>query len=264
VRDLHGGGGRPRQSHNVFRMRLLAPASTGDLGSRTLKDAMNEALRDWVTNVRTTYYLIGSTAGPHPYPEMVRDFQSVIGRERCADPEGGREAADRRRGMRRRGEQRRWGSSPPSSGIRGFASTGGGGGARPVYRENTGPRLSRGKVGVLHGSKSFLLQDANGQILEAHSISAGLDYPGVGPEHAWLKETGRAEYVSVTDAQALSGFSLLSGYEGIQPALESSPCRRVRVPPGENDAAVRDCPGEPLRPGRQGHGDPHGITGGRA
>jgi tryptophan synthase beta chain len=191
-------------------------------GSRTLKDAMNEALRDWVTNVRTTYYLIGSTAGPHPYPEMVRDFQSVIGREALP-------------------QFRRVEGKLPTAVV---ACVGGGSNAMGIFASflryprvrlygveagglglasgKHGATLSRGKVGVLHGSKSFLLQDADGQILEAHSISAGLDYPGVGPEHAWLKETGRAEYVSVTDAQALSAFSLLSRYEGIQPALESS------------------------------------------
>jgi tryptophan synthase beta chain len=212
-----------RQSHNVFRMRLLgARVHPVTSGSRTLKDAMNEALRDWVTNVRTTYYLIGSTAGPHPYPEMVRDFQSVIGREALS-------------------QFRKAEGELPNAVV---ACVGGGSNAMGIFTSflryplvrlygveagglglssgKHGATLSRGSVGVLHGSKSFLLQDANGQILEAHSISAGLDYPGVGPEHAWLKETGRAEYVSVTDAQALSGFSLLSRYEGIQPALESS------------------------------------------
>jgi tryptophan synthase beta chain len=175
-----------------------------------------------VTNVRTTYYLIGSTAGPHPYPVMVRDFQSVIGREALP-------------------QFRKAEGKLPDAVV---ACVGGGSNAMGIFTAflrypgvrlygveagglglasgKHGATLSRGKVGVLHGSKSFLLQDANGQILEAHSISAGLDYPGVGPEHAWLKETGRAEYVSVTDAQALSGFSLLSRYEGIQPALESS------------------------------------------
>ena len=212
-----------RQSHNVFRMRLLgARVNPVTSGSRTLKDAMNEALRDWVTNVRTTYYLIGSTAGPHPYPEMVRDFQSVIGREalpqfRKAEGKlptavvacvgGGSNAMGIFTSFLRYPRVRLYGVEAGGLGL----SSG-----------KHGATLSRGNVGVLHGSKSFLLQDANGQILEAHSISAGLDYPGVGPEHAWLKETGRAEYVSVTDAQALSGFSLLSRYEGIQPALESS------------------------------------------
>jgi tryptophan synthase beta chain len=175
-----------------------------------------------VTNVRTTYYLIGSTAGPHPYPEMVRDFQSVIGREalpqfRKAEGKlptavvacvgGGSNAMGIFTSFLRHPRVRLYGVEAGGLGL----SSG-----------KHGATLSRGKIGVLHGSKSFLLQDADGQILEAHSISAGLDYPGVGPEHAWLKETGRAKYVSVTDAQALSGFSLLSRFEGIQPALESS------------------------------------------
>ena len=212
-----------RQSPNVFRMRLLgARVNPVTSGSRTLKDAMNEALRDWVTNVRTTYYLIGSTAGPHPYPGMVRDFQSVIGREAIR-------------------QFRKAAGALPSAVV---ACVGGGSNAMGIFHEfipyakvrlvgveaaglglstgKHGATLARGKVGVLHGSKSYVLQDDDGQILEAHSISAGLDYPGVGPEHAWLKDTGRAAYVSVTDAQALEGFDLLSRLEGIQPALESS------------------------------------------
>src|SRR3989304_3092502 len=212
-----------RQSHNVFRMRLLgARVNPVSSGSRTLKDAMNAALRDWVTNVRTTYYLIGSTAGPHPHPMVVGDFQSVIGRE--AMP-----------------QFRRAEGKLPTAVV---ACVGGGSNAMGIFTPflrhrrvrlygveagglglssgKHGATLGRGKVGVLHGSKSFLLQDGDGQILEAHSISAGLDYPGVGPEHSWLKATGRAKYVSVADAQALSGFALPSRYEGIQPALESS------------------------------------------
>ena len=212
-----------RQSANVFRMRLLgARVNPVTSGSRTLKDAMNEALRDWVTNVRTTYYLIGSTAGPHPYPGMVRDFQSVIGREAIR-------------------QFRKAAGALPSAVV---ACVGGGSNAMGIFHEfipypkvrlvgveaaglglstgKHGATLARGKVGVLHGSKSYVLQDDGGQILEAHSISAGLDYPGVGPEHAWLKDAGRATYVSVTDAQALEGFDLLSRLEGIQPALESS------------------------------------------
>ena len=212
-----------RQAQNVFRMRLLgARVHPVASGSRTLKDAMNEALRDWVTNVRTTYYLIGSTAGPHPYPEMVRDFQSVIGREAAR-------------------QFRKAAGALPSAVV---ACVGGGSNAMGIFHEfiphkgvklfgveaagfglstgKHGATLARGKVGVLHGSKSYVLQDAGGQILEAHSISAGLDYPGVGPEHAWLKDTRRATYVSVTDDRALEGFDLLSRYEGIQPALESS------------------------------------------
>src|SRR5512134_2552075 len=215
--DIH------RQELNVFRMRLLgAEMIPVDSGSRTLKDAMNEALRDWVTNVRTTHYLIGSTAGPHPYPMMVRDFQSVIGREAIRQF---REVA----------------GGFPSAIV---ACVGGGSNAMGIFtpfipRGNVrlvgveaaglglssgshGATLCRGKVGVLHGSKYYVIQDNNGQIREAHSISAGLDYPGVGPEHAFLKTTGRAEYVAVTDEAALEGFELLSRYEGILPALESS------------------------------------------
>ena len=212
-----------RQALNVFRMRLLGASVTPVAsGSRTLKDAMNEALRDWVTNVHTTYYIIGSTAGPHPYPVMVRDFQSIIGREAIR-------------------QFRKATGGLPSAVV---ACVGGGSNAMGIFYEfipypkvrlfgveaagkglssgKHGATLVRGKVGVLHGSKSYVLQDEGGQILEAYSISAGLDYPGVGPEHAWLKSTGKATYVSVTDRQALEGFDLLSRYEGIQPALESS------------------------------------------
>jgi tryptophan synthase beta chain len=212
-----------RQALNVLRMRLLgARVVPVTSGSRTLKDAMNEALRDWVTNVRTTYYLIGSTAGPHPYPWMVRRFQSVIGREAVR--------------QFRRAEGRL-----PTAVV---ACVGGGSNAMGIFSPlvpfrqvrligveaaglglssgKHGATLGRGRVGVLHGSKSYVLQDADGQILEAHSISAGLDYPGVGPEHAWLKDSGRATYVSVTDDQALDAFDRLSRLEGIQPALESS------------------------------------------
>jgi tryptophan synthase beta chain len=212
-----------RQELNVFRMRLLgAEVIPVESGSRTLKDAMNEALRDWVTNVRRTHYLIGSTAGPHPYPMMVRDFQAVIGREAMRQF---REAAGRL----------------PSAIV---ACVGGGSNAMGIFTPflpwnkvrlvgveaaglglstgRHGATLCRGQVGVLHGSKSFVIQDRDGQIREAHSISAGLDYPGVGPEHALLKTTGRAEYVAVTDEAALEGFDLLSRHEGILPALESS------------------------------------------
>ena len=212
-----------RQELNVLRMRLLgARVVPVDSGSRTLKDAMNEALRDWVTHVRTTYYLIGSTAGPHPYPMMVRDFQSVIGREAARqfrsrngkDPTavvacvgGGSNALGIFTPYLGRPKVRLYGVEAAGEGL----SSG-----------RHGATLSRGHVGVLHGSKSFVLQDRDGQILEAHSISAGLDYPGVGPEHAYLKTTGRAIYGSVTDRQALEGFDLLTRCEGIMPALESS------------------------------------------
>ncbi|RJP23678.1 MAG: tryptophan synthase subunit beta [Deltaproteobacteria bacterium] len=212
-----------RQALNVFRMRLLgAKVIPVVSGSRTLKDAMNEALRDWVTNVRTTYYLIGSTAGPHPYPRMVRDFQSVIGREAIR-------------------QFRKAEGKLPGAVV---ACVGGGSNAMGIFTPfiphpkvrlygveaaglglssgKHGATLARGAVGVLHGSKSYVLQDRYGQIVDAHSISAGLDYPGVGPEHAWLKDSGRAHYVSVTDSQALEGFDMLSRLEGIQPALESS------------------------------------------
>jgi tryptophan synthase beta chain len=212
-----------RQETNVIRMRLLGAEVTKVLsGSRTLKDAMNEALRDWVTNVRTTYYLIGSTAGPHPYPMMVRDFQSVIGKE-CIR------------------QYRKAEGGLPSAVV---ACVGGGSNALGIFTSFLGHKkvklvgveagglglatgrhgapLCRGRVGVLHGSKSFVLQDQNGQIREAHSVSAGLDYPGVGPEHAFLKSTGRAAYVTVTDQEALEGFNLITRCEGILPALESA------------------------------------------
>lgn len=210
-----------RQSLNVFRMKLLgAEVRTVESGSRTLKDAINEAIRDWVTNVRNTHYLLGSAVGPHPYPTMVREFQSVIGREA------------RQQLLELEGRL-------PSVAI---ACVGGGSNAiglfhpliedsvRLVGVEAAGEGLSgkhaatltAGQPGVLHGARSYLLQDHDGQILEAHSISAGLDYPGVGPEHSWLKESGRGEYVSVTDEEALEGFQLLCETEGIIPALEPS------------------------------------------
>jgi len=211
-----------RQAINVFKMRLLGSRVTCvKSGSKTLKDAMSEAIRDWVTNVRTTYYIIGSVAGPHPYPMIVRDFQKVIGVE------------TRRQMIREEGRL-------PDYGI---ACVGGGSNAMGLFYPflkdpvtligveaagrglKTGKNaatLSRGSVGVLHGSKSYVLQDADGQIRLAHSISAGLDYPGVGPEHAFLKETKRVLYGAVTDQQALEGFRLLSEYEGIIPALEPS------------------------------------------
>jgi len=212
-----------RQALNVYRMRLLgAEVIAVESGTRTLKDAINEAIRDWVTNVETTHYLIGSVVGPHPYPMLVRDFQSVIGREarqQIIEMEG----------------------RLPTAVV---ACVGGGSNAIGTFYEFIGDEdvrlvgveaagegvatgrhsatLSAGRPGVLHGSLSYLLQDDNGQIQEAHSISAGLDYPGVGPEHSWLKATGRAEYLSVTDDEALEGFRLLCRTEGIIPALESA------------------------------------------
>ena len=212
-----------RQAANVHRMKILgASVIPVESGSKTLKDALNEAMRDWVTNIHNTYYIIGTVAGPHPYPMMVRDFQSVIGEE-CLQqmPElTGRQ---------------------PDAVI---ACVGGGSNAMGIfYRyiaqdavrligvEAAGHGLASGKhaasltagrPGVLHGNRTYLLQDAHGQIVETHSISAGLDYPGVGPEHAWLKDSGRAEYVTITDDEALKAFHDLCHYEGIIPALESS------------------------------------------
>jgi len=209
-----------RQALNVFRMRLLgAEVRPVSSGSRTLKDAINEAIRDWVTNVDTTHYLLGSVVGPHPYPMMVRDFQRVVGieaRRQILDAAG----------------------RLPDYAV---ACVGGGSNAIGLFYPlkddpvkligveagglglnsgRHGASLSAGSIGVLHGTRSHLLQDEDGQIRETHSISAGLDYPGVGPEHSYLKETGRASYVAVTDDQALEGFQLLSEKEGIIPALE--------------------------------------------
>ena len=211
-----------RQAVNVFKMKLLkAKVTPVSSGSRTLKDAMNEAIRNWVTNVRTTYYCIGSVAGPHPYPLMVRFFQSVIGREA-------------------RAQSLKIFKRLPDHIV---ACVGGGSNAMGIFYPflndkvkftgveaaglgmSTGKHaatLCKGSVGVLHGSKSYILQDDDGQIEIAHSISAGLDYPGVGPEHSFLKESGRARYAAVTDKQALEGFSMLTELEGIIPALESS------------------------------------------
>jgi tryptophan synthase beta chain len=212
-----------RQVQNVYRMKLLgATVVPVESGSKTLKDALNEAMRDWVTNVENTFYIIGTVAGPHPYPMMVRDFQSVIGREARVQM------------LEQTGRQ-------PDAIL---ACVGGGSNAMGIfypYIEDKEVRLvgveaaghgletgkhaatlTAGKPGVLHGNRTYLLQDDNGQIIETHSISAGLDYPGVGPEHSWLKDIGRAEYVSVTDDEALQAFHDLCRLEGIIPALESS------------------------------------------
>jgi tryptophan synthase beta chain len=212
-----------RQVQNVYRMKLLGAAVVPvESGSKTLKDALNEAMRDWVTNVENTFYIIGTVAGPHPYPMMVRDFQSVIGREA-------------------RGQMQELAGRQPDAVL---ACVGGGSNAMGIFHEYIGDEnvrligveaaghglesgkhaatLNAGKPGVLHGNRTYLLQDENGQILETHSISAGLDYPGVGPEHAWLKDAGRAEYVSVTDEEALQAFHDLCRLEGIMPALESA------------------------------------------
>ncbi len=211
-----------RQELNVFRMRLLgAEVRIVKSGSRTLKDAINEALRDWVSNVENTHYVIGSVVGPHPFPMIVRDFQSVIGKE------------TKEQILRKEGRL-------PDAVV---ACVGGGSNAIGIFHAfveedvrligveaggygiETGKHaasLTGGELGVLHGMKSFFLQDEEGQIMPTHSISAGLDYPGVGPEHAYLKHTGRAEYLSATDEEALEGFKLLSKTEGIIPALESA------------------------------------------
>ncbi|MEI7950788.1 MAG: tryptophan synthase subunit beta [Gammaproteobacteria bacterium] len=212
-----------RQSANVFRMKMLGANVVGvTSGSRTLKDAMNEALRDWATNVDNTYYIIGTVAGPHPYPMLVRDFQSVIGRE------------VKQQSMKQLGRL-------PDSLV---ACVGGGSNAIGLFYPfiddkevrmigveagglglETGKHaapLSAGHPGVLHGNRTYLMNDADGQILETHSVSAGLDYPGVGPEHSWLKDLHRAEYTAVTDEEALAAFRTLTRSEGIIPALESS------------------------------------------
>jgi tryptophan synthase beta chain len=212
-----------RQAANVYRMKLLgATVVPVESGSKTLKDALNEAMRDWVTNVSNTFYIIGTVAGPHPYPMMVRDFQTVIGKEAIFQM------------------QEQCGRQPDAV----IACVGGGSNAMGIFHpyipvegvrligvEATGEgiesgrhaaSLTAGRPGVLHGNRTYLLQDENGQIIETHSISAGLDYPGVGPEHAWLKDSGRAEYVGITDAEALAAFHSLCRLEGIIPALESS------------------------------------------
>lgn len=210
-----------RQALNVFRMKLLgAEVRVVESGSRTLKDAINEAIRDWVTNVETTHYIIGSVVGPHPYPLMVREFQSVIGseaREQILAAEGRLpDYAVACIG----GGSNAMGLFHPFYGDASVRFIGVEAAGEGIASGHHAAPLSAGKPGVLHGSYSYLMQDAAGQVLEAHSISAGLDYPGVGPEHSFYKESGRAEYVSVTDAEALAGFRLLSETEGIIPALE--------------------------------------------
>ena len=212
-----------RQAANVYRMKLLgATVVPVESGSKTLKDALNEAMRDWVTNVANTFYIIGTVAGPHPYPMMVRDFQAVIGKECIGQM------------------QEQCGRQPDYA----IACVGGGSNAMGIFypyipvegvkligveaagdgldTNRHSASLERGRPGVLHGNRTYLLQDEDGQIIETHSISAGLDYPGVGPEHAWLKDSGRAEYVGITDAEALKAFHDLCRLEGIIPALESS------------------------------------------
>ncbi|MBT3146143.1 tryptophan synthase subunit beta [Neptunomonas phycophila] len=212
-----------RQTLNVYRMKLLgAEVVAVESGTKTLKDAMNEAMRDWVTNVDNTFYIIGTAAGPHPYPKLVRDFQSVIGREareQCLKQEGrlpdvliacvggGSNAIGLFHPFIEDADVRMIGVEAGGHGV----ETG----------EHAAP-LCAGRPGVLHGNRTYLMEDDAGQILGTHSVSAGLDYPGVGPEHAWLKDSGRAEYASVTDDEALAAFRMLTQVEGIMPALESS------------------------------------------
>lgn len=212
-----------RQSPNVFRMKLLgAEIVPVTAGAGTLKDAMNEALRDWVTNVEDTYYLIGTAAGPHPYPELVRDFQSVIGRE-CKEQM--MEAEGRLPDMLVAsvgGGSNAIGLFHPFLDDKDVQIVGVEAGGRGLEGDEHCASLSAGKPGVLHGNRTFLLQDDDGQILEGHSISAGLDYPGIGPEHSFLKDSGRVEYVPIMDTEALEAFQLLCKTEGIIPALEPS------------------------------------------
>jgi tryptophan synthase beta chain len=210
-----------RQKPNVFRMKLLgAEIVPVTAGAGTLKDAMNEALRDWVTNVDNTYYLIGTAAGPHPYPELVRDFQSVIGketREQMLAAEGRLpDAIVAAVG----GGSNAIGLFHPFLDDKSVEIWGVEAGGRGLEGDEHCASLNAGKPGVLHGNRTYLLQDADGQILEGHSISAGLDYPGIGPEHSWLKEIGRANYVPITDDEAMEAFQLLTKIEGIIPALE--------------------------------------------
>ncbi|WP_246172992.1 tryptophan synthase subunit beta [Thermochromatium tepidum] len=212
-----------RQEANVYRMRLLgAKVVPVTSGSRTLKDALNEAMRDWVTNVDDTFYIIGTVAGPHPYPMMVRDFQTVIGREARAQmlERTGRlpDALVACVG----GGSNAIGLFYPFIADTDVAIYGVEAGGEGIETGHHAAPLTAGRPGVLHGNRTYLMEDDDGQILETHSISAGLDYPGVGPEHAWLKDSGRAQYVAVTDEEALSAFHHLTRTEGIIPALESS------------------------------------------
>ena len=210
-----------RQQPNVFRMKLLgAEVRPVFSGSRTLKDALNEALRDWVTNVDDTFYIIGTVAGPHPYPELVRDFQSVIGieaRKQMMEAEG--RLPDTLVACLGGGSNA-MGLFYPFLDDESVAMDGVEAAGRGVETEQHAASLTKGTPGVLHGNRTYLLQDDDGQIQEAHSISAGLDYPGIGPEHSWLKDIGRVNYVSATDDEALAAFQLCSQTEGIIPALE--------------------------------------------
>jgi tryptophan synthase beta chain len=210
-----------RQKPNVFRMKLLgAEIVSVTSGAGTLKDAMNEAMRDWVANVRDTYYLIGTVAGPHPYPAMVRDFQSVIGTEARAQMQDAEGRLPDALVAAIGGGSNAMGLFHPFLDDPGVRLIGVEAAGRGLDTHEHAASLSRGRPGVLHGNRTYLLQDADGQIQEAHSISAGLDYPGIGPEHAWLHEIGRVEYVAATDDEALAAFQLCTRSEGIIPALE--------------------------------------------
>ncbi|HQU47570.1 MAG TPA: tryptophan synthase subunit beta [Casimicrobiaceae bacterium] len=212
-----------RQVQNVYRMKLLgAKVVPVESGSKTLKDALNEAMRDWVTNVESTFYIIGTVAGPHPYPMMVRDFQSVIGRECLVQMP---EAAGRQPDVVIAcvgGGSNAMGIFYPYIPHEQVKLVGVEAGGEGVATGRHAASLTAGRPGVLHGNRTYLLQDANGQIVETHSVSAGLDYPGVGPEHAWLKDSGRANYVTIDDAEALAAFHSCCRIEGIIPALESA------------------------------------------
>ena len=210
-----------RQQPNVFRMKLLgAEVVPVTSGSRTLKDAMNEALRDWVTNVESTFYIIGTVAGPHPYPEMVRDFQSVIGIEAREQVQAAEDRLPDTLVACVGGGSNAMGLFHPFLNDDGVEIFGVEAAGRGIDTGEHAASLTAGRPGVLHGNRTYLLQDEDGQIVEAHSISAGLDYPGIGPEHAWLKDAGRATYVPITDVEALEAFQLCSRVEGIIPALE--------------------------------------------
>ena len=233
-----------RQALNVFKMRMLGAEVRGvSSGTKTLKDAINEAMRDWVTNVTTTHYIVGSAIGPHPFPTIVRDFQSVIGRE------------TRRQFLEREGKlpdlvvacvgggSNAIGMFHPFKDDLSVELCGVEAGGAGLSSDKHCATLSQGRPGVLHGTRSFLLQDADGQVRETHSISAGLDYPGVGPEHAYFKVTGRVNYVSCDDPDALKGMRLLSAYEGIIPALESShavwvACERAKTMPKDKNIVI--------------------------
>ena len=212
-----------RQAANVYRMKLLgATVVPVESGSKTLKDALNEAMRDWVTNIGNTFYIIGTVAGPHPYPRMVRDFQSVIGEEgKTQMPEHIGRQPDAVIACVGGGSNAMGIFYPyiPLAGVKLIGVEAAGYGLESGKHSAS---LTAGRSGVLHGNRTYLLQDENGQVIETHSVSAGLDYPGVGPEHAWLKDSGRAEYATITDAEALQAFHDLCHVEGIIPALESS------------------------------------------